>query len=77
MSGGNSNSERATTGQNSKTDGTTVDGVNGWLSFIVPCVQRKITKLNYDLIEECKRCKEDSTLTQSIRDELERYVKKM
>lgn len=73
MSGGNSNSERATTGQNSKTDGTTVDGVNGWLSFIVPCVQRKITKLNYDLIEECKRCKEDSTLTQSIRDELESY----
>lgn len=75
MSGGNANSERATTGQNSKTDGNTVDRANGWLSYIVPSMQRKITKLNYDLIEECKRCKEDSNLTKSIRDELESYCR--
>lgn len=42
------------------------------LPFIVPSLQRKITKLNYDLIEECKRCSEDSTLSKAIRDELEK-----
>lgn len=34
----------------------------------------EITKLNHELIEECKRSQEDSILSRHLRHELEKYV---
>ncbi|CAD6993657.1 unnamed protein product [Ceratitis capitata] len=73
MSSVNAESEQATTSQNVKTDKNTTRRDNGWLSYVVPNMQRKITKLNYDLLEECKQCNEDSALSKPIRDELESH----
>ncbi|XP_017474251.1 PREDICTED: protein fem-1 homolog C [Rhagoletis zephyria] len=75
MSSANASSEHDTTGQKLKTEASKTGKENGWLSYIVPSMQRKITKLNYDLIEECKRCKEDSSLSKTICDELESYCR--
>ena len=59
-----------------KTETSGSRGENGsWHSYIIPSMQRKITKLNYEIIEEVKRAQEDSHLSQTIRDELERLVR--
>ncbi|XP_054726310.1 protein fem-1 homolog A [Anastrepha obliqua] len=71
MNSRNASSEHGATGQNWKSDGDNGSRDNGWLSYIVPSMQRKITKLNHELVEECKRCTEDSILSKTTCDELE------
>ncbi|XP_037945042.1 protein fem-1 homolog A [Teleopsis dalmanni] len=41
------------------------------LALGAPSLQKRISKLNYDLIEECKTCTEDSILSKTLRQKLE------
>uniref|UniRef100_A0A1B0BWH6 SOCS box domain-containing protein n=1 Tax=Glossina palpalis gambiensis TaxID=67801 RepID=A0A1B0BWH6_9MUSC len=55
-----------------------VSEFNGnWMSIVIPSMYRKITKLSYDLIEECKKCSENSTISKGLREELECYSREV